>query len=652
MKIKYFLVTVLLLICFNSCRQSDKENDYALLSHQDDWSHHYAFGSPSWDTFERLPNNPVYTGRDGMEWPVNGYLFSDPVTKNWYLFVGEYRRNYSDIRDSTSPNWNCVIYKSNDKGKIWKKIGDLFPMNMTCYDSIHIQVADIMVVYDQGKYHMVFDWVGSKASWQDLRETGIGYAVANQPEGPYLVSKEPQIINTRYLNKPLLGRYWRVYAPMIIKRKNDWALLYLMDTSPARSWALAVSTATKPEGPYNDSKLILNVEKKTNYPPLLEYFPAFTHDEYVYFPATSVSINRNYQMVYRVKTEDITNSDKYEKFTAGSLWHSVNVENEFAGIWGQTFSGFVDDNDTIYVMFPSKNPKNYGTINLAKTSWNHLYRDRGFNLPANEGNSFSYINKVMDVEAIDMKFRLEGTLHIIWDFHSRIDILNGWGKFDLHQNDADYKEIVVNNTDWEINVLESGKNILHVDSGKIDNWNCGENRLQLTKRNGKNILVLNGVKCWEGILKSNPGVAGVSLNPHSYLFSDRLVVNGHQMKGSITYGFYEALLNAGNQDNAWDFKKDTMFLYGTGAVSKNDSSFAKWNFNGIGFKLFSPKGPAYGKINIYLDGKLLRNLTLKNPCEIKSEVIFEATDLNMGSHAVYIESLDGLLPLDCIKIEL
>ena len=443
-----------------------------------------------------------------------------------------------------------------------------------------------------------------------------------------------------------------MYAPMIVKRKNDWALIYMMDSSPARSWVLAVSTASKPEGPYGDTKIMLNVGKKTNYQPLQEFFPAFTHDGYVYFPATSVSINRNYQSVHRVKTEDLTDADKYELFSNGGFWHSVNVENEYAGIWGQTFTGFIDDKDSIYVMFPSKDPKNYGTINLAKASWNNLYRNRGFKLTANEGNSFSYIKKIIDIEDINLEFKLDGTMHVIWDFHTPVDILNGWGKFALDQNDADYKEIVVNKTGWKINVYDSGKNVLTVDSGSIRHWNSDKNKLQLKMENGQYTLVINDVKCWEGKVKSNPGVAGVSLDPHSFLFADHFVVKGRQTEGSLSYGFYRALLNAGNQDSDWVFKKDPMFLHGRGAISKKDSSFAKWNFDGKGFELFSPKGPLYGTINIYLDGKLLKKLSLKNSLEIKSSVIFKYTDMSMGSHAVYIESLDGLLPVDCINIAL
>lgn len=650
---KYCFVSILLLsIICNACKPGKEENDYALLSHSNDWSHDYALGSPSWDTFERFPNNPVYRGRKGMEWPVNGFLYSDPISGNWYLYIGEYKEFYKSDQDTSTRDFNCVIYRSPDKGITWVKIGDLFPANMLCYDSLKIQAPDVMVTYADGKYHMVFDWVSNIFDWDHAEQSGLGYAIADRPEGPFIVSKEPIKINSQYKQKPLLNRYWRMYAQMIIKRKNDWALLYMMDTQPTSSWALAVSTSSKPEGPYSDSKIILNVERKTNFPPLQEYFPAFTHDGYAYFPATSVSVNRNYQSVHRVKIEDITNADKYELFSDGSFWHSVNVENEYAGIWGQTFTGFVDDKDSIYVMFPSKDPKNYGTINLAKASWNNLNRNKGFNLTANEGNSFSYIKKVIDVDGIDIKFKLDGTMRVIWDFHSPIDIMDSWGKFALDHNNADFKEIVINDTDWKINVYECGKNILRVDSGKINNWKSDVNRMQLKKGNGKYELLLNDINYWEGTFKNNPGLAGVSLNPHSYLFADRFEVNGPQMKGSVAYGFRQALLNAGNLENDWAFIKDTMFLYGKGAVSKKDSSFAKWNFDGKGFELFSPKGPAFGNINIYLNGKLLETVSLKNPYEIKSAVIFKSGDLMMGSHAVYIESLDGLLPLDCINIEL
>jgi hypothetical protein len=646
----FFLFSLSLFIC--SCRTTYIKEDYALLSNKNSWSHDYAFGSPSWDSFERYPDNPVYRGRKGMEWPVNGFLFSDSMSGNWYLYIGEYKENYRVDEDTSNQDFNCVIYQSADRGKSWNKVGDLFPANLLCYDSIKIQVPDVMVTYSSGKYHMVFDWVSNHFNWKNAKLSGIGYAVANRPEGPFVVSKEPVKINTQYKQKPLLNRYWRMYAPMIVRRKNDWLLAYMMDTSPApSSWVLAVSTALKPEGPYSNTEIMLNVEKKTNYPPLMEYYPAFTKNGYIYFPATSVSINRDYQSIYRVKTEDATYADKYELFSAGSLWHSRNVENEYAGIWGQTFTGFIDHNDSIYVMFPSKDSNNYGTINLAGASWKQLQRVRGFNFTAIEGNSFSYIKNPTDVEGIDIKFQLDGTMHLIWDFHSPLDILNSWGKFSLQNNDAVYKEIEVNNTGWKIKVFESGKSTCTVDSGKMEIPKVTKNNLRLKKAHGKYILTINNEKCWEGVLQNNPGMVGLSLDSHSFLYADRFGVYGRRTKGFVTYGFYRALVDAGNQKSDWVFKKDTNFLYGKGVISKKDSSFVKWNYDGKGFELFSPKGPLFGTINIYLDGKLLKNVSLKNPVEIKSSAIFKFSEHKIQRHAVFIESLDGLLPVNCVHIE-
>ena len=243
-------------------------------------------------------------------------------------------------------------------------------------------------------------------------------------------------------------------------------------------------------------------------------------------------------------------------------------------------------------------------------------------------------------------------MHLIWDFHSPIDILNSWGKFSLIQDNAVYKEIVIDKAGWKINQYENGKNMARLDSGKVKLRSGDENRLQLAAKNGKYTLVLNGVGCWEGWLVNNPGIVGIALMAHSFLFANSFVVNGEEKRGSVVYGYYQALVNSGNYDNDWTFKKDSMFLFGRGAVSKKDSSFAKWNFDGKGFELYSPKGPDYGSVNVYLDGKLLNNIVLTSSIVIRSEVVFKSEELPRGSHAVYIESMDGALPLDCITIQL
>jgi len=496
---------------------------------------------------------------------------------------------------------------------------------------------------------MIFDWLSDKATWAEMSESGIGYAVADHPEGPYVVSKEPLKINTLHRSAPLLGRYWRMYAPMMVKRKNDWAILYMMDRSPSRSWALAASTAQKPEGPYSEPVLVRNVEVKTSYPPLMEYFPAFAHEGYVYFPATSVAVNRNYQLISRVKTEDITNPGKWEIFSTGSSWHSINTDNEYAGIWGQTFTGFVDGSDSIYVMFPSKNSNNYGTINLAKASWRHLFENKGFTLSANEGGVFTYIKKGIDLEDLNINFDLSGTMHIFWDFHKPLDIENMWGKFSFDQKTGNSKEIEISKTNWKVKYNNSGK-IQTLDSGKVQTGGKTINNLQLRKVNGIHSLSINGLNCWEGELPNDPGVIGIMLDPHSFLFTTRFYIKGRETLAKLEAGYNEALLNSGNEDKDWEIIKSPVFRNGLGAISKQDSVFAKWNFEGTGVEIYLPKGPLFGTANVYIDGRFAGNIILKNETLKNSSLVFKSKSLRRGSHAVYIESFDGRLPLDCIEV--
>ena len=634
-----------------SCRTTiaNKPEDYALLEHKDDWSHHYAFGSPSWDGFERFEGNPVYEGRKGMEWPVNGFLFSDPVSKQWYLYIGEYRENYLLENNTGRKDLNCAIYASADRGKTWTKKSDLFGLNTKAYGGLNIEAPDVMVIYADGKYHMIFDWVPANATWGNTDTSGLGYAVADKPEGPFVISEKPLKINTAYKSNPKVGKYARMYAPMIIKRKNDWAILHMFDTQPARAWCLAVATSSQPEGPYSDSKIVLNVEAPNNHPPLQEFYPAFMHDGYVYFPATSVAINRNYQSVYRVKIEELTDSSKYELFSSGSFFHGTQDAHEYAGIWGQTFTGFVQD-DSLYIMYPSKNKINYGTINLAKASWSHFFREKGFRLSSHEEKSFTYIKKAVSFKGLTTNFSAQGTVHFMWDFNAPLDISDGWGKFSLHDVKPDYKEVVVNKNGWKVTVYDGSASPIVSDSGLISKWNDSNNQLVIEKQSDEFVLKINNEQCWHGNVKTKPGIVGIALDPHGYISVDQFELNSSQVEGSVTYGFYEALLSAGNQDSAWTFTHDSTFLNGRGAISRKDSAIGKWIFDGKGFEWYAPKGPAYGKVNIYLDGHLLQTIDLESSTAEKSAPRYISGKLSFGKHNVLIQSVSKKMPLDCIRV--
>ena len=636
------------------------QTNYASLDHKNDWTHHYALGSPSWDAFERFPNNPVFKGRNGMEWPVNGFLFKDPQKGSWYLYIGEYRENYLAEPGNATKDMNCVIYKSDDRGSSWKLIGDLFKANQPVYDSLEIEAPDVMIVYADHKYHMIFDFVSSKDTWANMNQSGIGYAVADRPEGPFMISPKPLRMNTDYKDSPFEGRYSRVYAPMIVKRKKDWVMLHMMDSPPG--WALAMATANRPEGPYSESKLVLQVETKTNYPALQEFFPAFFDEQYVYLPATSVALNRNYQSVFRVKPEDLGNPEKYETFAAGSFWHSVNLPDEHSGIWGQTISGLIDG-DTLYAMYPSKDLRNYGTINLAKAPWPGIYKKNGFQLGANAGKTFSYIKRPTRLRDLQMDFKMDGTMYLVWDFHTPIDLQNAWGKFDLERN-ARHKQLQINSKGWDLRIGDRVNGLVSKASGQWNassQWqssgqrtspNAGNNRLRIEKKGNEYLFSLNGSFFWQGEIPEDPGPVGIYLDENSHVAVDSFLLTGERVDGSVTVGFYDALVTSGDKDSSWSFVNDPHFIYGRGAVSKHTGAFAKWNFEGRAVQLCLPKGPPFGKVNVFLDGKLVKTLSLNSPGWRKSSALFSAGDLSEKPHAIYLQVVEGLLPLDCIRVTL
>lgn len=51
-------------------------------------------GGPSWDNFKHAKENPIYVGTKTHKWPVNGFLFIDPISKMHYVYVGAYGEGY------------------------------------------------------------------------------------------------------------------------------------------------------------------------------------------------------------------------------------------------------------------------------------------------------------------------------------------------------------------------------------------------------------------------------------------------------------------------------------------------------------------------------------------------------------------------------
>ena len=220
----------------------------------------------------------------------------------------------------------CVLLRSTDRGQSWANLGVVLEGSKELFDQGGA-TPDVSVVYADGRYHMVYDWV--EPDWSQLG--GLAYAWAEKPEGPF--HRAPQPITRNQELTPLLGKYQRTYAATLLRRKHDWMIVAMMDHAP-NSWALFGMTAPKPEGPYGERILLRNVEADGFHPPLLEFYPAFVHRGFVYAPATSVALNRNYNALFRAPLERAAEPGAWELVQNGSVWHAEDVENEAYGLVG------------------------------------------------------------------------------------------------------------------------------------------------------------------------------------------------------------------------------------------------------------------------------------------------------------------------------
>jgi hypothetical protein len=647
-----FLVIVHFSGCGNKINQPENI-DYATSEWIDAWLHHPVLGDPSFDTFERSLNNPIHQGSYPLEWPVNGFLFKDPVSAHWFLFIGNYSRRYAMGPDKAMI---CTVYQSKDKGLNWQYLGPVFTDGPFYFkgDSMPASYApDVSIVYDEERYHMAYDWATDDADWNTIRllgKSGIGYAWSEKPEGPYHRTKEPLIRNGEYYADTILQKYNRFYGLTLLRRANDWLLLSLIDAGNYFGWGLAGSTAEKAQGPYGDPIPIFHMEENQYHPPLMEYYPAFVHENWIYAPATSVALNRNFQIIHRVPIEKAMVPQAWEIYQHGSVWHSIDVPHESYGIWGQTITGFVDDNNRFNVMFPSKNSNDIGTINIATRLWNRPYRKHGFNMSGHRGPSMTLVKRFYKNFKLKTKFNSEGLITFFWAYNEPLGADKPKSEASIHRLSIPKEvglEIGQDSLKLFVTNKQGHKNILA--SEKI--WEKAPRELIIDNNLGDTLsVILDNKVIWKGITISRKGAIGVLVGQNSYLSVDRFLISGSPYMAILPMLYTEALLGAGQSLNDWQVKTSEQFRYNCGAVHKENGGRAKWNFHGKGFSIWAPKGPDFGKIVISVDGNHRGDIDLYAVSEVISRPVFTLDKLVSGFHAVVLEGTGGRLVIDSIDV--
>jgi len=636
MMLKINFIVALTVVCHSAVA-----TDFAKSRYADSWLRHPVYGDPSFDAFERVPGNPIHRGAPPFEWPVNGFLFHDPVSEYDYIYVGDYCKGYIE-RPS-----HCILYRSTDGMRSWTNLGVVLHGDAALFDKGG-HTPDVSVVYEAGRYHMVYDW----GELDFNREGGLAYAWADKPEGPW--HRAPQPITRNSTLPKLLGHYQRTYAATLIRRRHDWLITAMMDAAPNR-WALFVMTAPQPEGPWSERRLVRHVETDEFHPPIVEFFPAFTHNGFVYAPATSIAMNRNFEVLFRVPLERATDPNAWELAQYGDLWHSEDVENENKGLWGQTFSGRVAADGTLWAMFPSRDAGGFGTINLARRPWQQPLRKRGFVLTGHEGPSFTCLRETFRKFKLDATLHVRGTALLMWNYHGTLDP-------DLPQSGATlhplmwtrFEALELSPAEWKvIRVDEQGRTTL-LATGAAPNGSDWPLSLE-RKMDGSIKIQTGGQELWTtppdvAITNDDPGALGLWVKPDTHLFVERFEVRGKPIPARINYLGVEALLGAGENFDHWNQVSGPQFRYGLGLLAKETQARVKWNVTGTRFTVWSPSGPGFGEAEIRLDGRRVAVVNLRAEHFASSRPVWTSDKLRGLLHAVVWQALTGNLPVDCLEV--
>ena len=632
--------------------------DYAEGGLADAWLRQPLLGDPSFDAFARLPGNPLVRGEAPFRWPVNGSLFIDPPSGHWFAYVGFYLEGY-DFGPGKPPA-HCRVYRSLDRGGSWTALGPVFddPSFRFAGDTATANLApDVVVVFAEGRYHMAYDWATDNTTWptavspRDGADNGAAYAWAERPEGPFHRAPRP-ILRTSDLQRifPPAGKYRRAYGTSLVRRQHDWLVLTDVDSGPFFAWGQVAMTATDPAGPWSAPVLVTSLEGDDYFPSPVEAFPAFVHDGYVYDPKTSVGANRNFQVIHRARIEEAHLPEAWTLYQHGTAWHAEPVPHEGFGIWGQAFSGAVDHNGDLRVLFPSRHwPDSVGTINLATRPWDVPLRERGFVFSAHSGPSVTVTRTAYDGFTLAADLALRGTsVRFAWGYAAPLGTV---GRADGKPQPLCWTRhcgVELTPTAWRVLQADDSPEARRLATGELPAAEARHLELAVDAA-GAVRVTLDGRDVWEGACPARPGPLALLLQPGTHLTVSRFALTGIPRPATWTWLASEAIAGAGVSDGDFRTLATTDFRFGTGLVCSRPDARAKWNFRGRGFRLWLPKGPEYGRCAVRLNGLALGELDLHDAAPVPAAMLLERHDLPDGYHALVIQSLGAPLPVDCLE---
>lgn len=444
---------------------------------------------------------------------------------------------------------------------------------------------------------------------------------------------------------PLLGKYHRVYASTLLRRKNDWLLLSAMDSSPAHAWALAGATAQRPEGPYGPAVPLLHTEDARYVPAILEFFPSFAHAGKAYAPATGLSGNRNFQVTFAADLEQAHRPEAWRIGQEGAIWHSADRPSEARGLWGQTPGCAVAGGDLL-AAYPTRDRAGLGHLAVARRPWAKPFRD-GLVLSGHEAAAPAPLRWSYDAFTLDAALAPRGRVAVLWAWTAAVGY-NGFSDWTpnvqcvrrcqmLELDDASWRVVVVNEQ-GDRRVVAQGQRPAGAAALRIDR-----------RADGDTAIGLAGQPLWRGALPAGAGGLGLLAGEWSHLAVGRLAVRGERAPATAWYVAEDGFSGAGGNPTEWLTSPHPAFRFGRATVHKGDGGRAKWNVRASRLNVWAPRGPDGVSYAVELDGVAAATVECRAARAVASAQVWTSGPLPYGPHTVVLRSLRGPLVIDALE---
>jgi hypothetical protein len=217
-----------------------------------------------------------------------------------------------------------------------------------------------------------------------------------------------------------------------------------------------------------------------------------------------------------------------------------------------------------------------------------------------------------------------------------------------------HRAVELSGTKWKVLSVDAKGQTATLASGSVaerPQWLLSLHR----KPDGSTTLAANRQTLWTGVTREDagftPGAIGLLVEPHSHLSVEKFRIAGRPCEGRLSYLYSEALLGAGQDPANWQERQTSDFHYGLGIVSRHPAARVKWNVIGTRMILWSPRGPEFGKVEIRLDGQRTAVVDLHSDKPVASQSVWTSHDLPDSGHAVVVQGISGVLPVDCLEVE-